>query len=273
MTKQHPNDKNKKNNKHKNKNKNKNRNKHKKNNSVGVAKPDKDLNDQFMIPKQQTFMTQWLKTFVPPEPEKPQPPVSVPHLLKKVTKKRLPQKKPKKVILGPGLYLSRIEGGRPAHELPARYGIDATYDSPDWFVCKFGRSNDVSLRVGTQHPPDYNNNPDDVFCAGLDVELQVCGENFIKRYFDCRNMRLKNAYHEDGRQCHELVILNRDQCNEAEAELKYITYSLMSLKEKIKKNLCNMMLWLPQIPETCAAVSDASVSDPSKFGNVDAPPR
>jgi hypothetical protein len=216
-----------------------------------------------MIPKHQTVMTQWLKTFVP-EPEKSQPPT---HLLKKVIKKRLPQKK-LKIILGPGLYLSRIEGGRPAHELPARYGIDATDNIRDCFVYKFGRSNDVSLRVGTQHPPVYNNNPDDVFCAGLDVELQVCGEDFIKRYFDCRNLRLKNAYHDDGRQCNELVILNHEQCNEAEAELKHITNSLMSLKEKIietcKKNLCNMML--PQILETCTG--DESASVPSMHSEI-----
>jgi hypothetical protein len=140
----------------------------------------------------------------------------------KVIHKKGCQKKPKtdlnlksiKIPLSDlsGLYLIPIEGSKPAHEMPARYGIDITDDNQDCIVFKFGRSNDVNRRCGTEHPRVYNNNQDHTFWVHIDEELLPHAEAQIKWWCDNRNLRLNHAYHADGTtQCHELVILNPEQ--------------------------------------------------------------
>jgi hypothetical protein len=246
MTKQHPNDN--------NKIKNKYKYKHNCDPRTGVAKPNNDLNDQFMIPKQQTVMTQWLKPFVP-EPEKPQQLTTLmpriakpkpPAKVKKAIQKKGYQKKSKtdpnlksmKIPLSglSGLYLFPIEGSNPAHEVPARYGIDVTDDNRDCVVFKFGRSNDDNRRCGTEHPRVYNNNPDDTYWVHIDEELLPHAEAHIKRWCDNRNLRLKHAYHANGTtQCNELVILNPEQHAQLKSEYHHIYNLCKSMKDSVVK--------------------------------------
>jgi hypothetical protein len=288
MTKQHPNAKN------NNNNKNKNKNKH---NCAGVAKPNKDLNDMFMIPKQQTVMTQWLKPFVTePETEtetetERQPPASVPrHMIaktkvKKLIQKKCHQKKTKmettlksmKIPLSglSGLYLIPIEGGRPAHELPTRCGIDITDDNRDCRVFKFGRSNNDNRRCGTEHPPVYNNNPDHTFWVHIDEEFLPNAEAHIKRWCDDHNLRLKNAFHADGTtQCHELVILNPEQHKRLKSEYQYIHNSYKSMKDTFMKNHQETMKRFIEstmrsiLPGMLQCTGDASASVPSMHPEI-----
>jgi len=135
-----------------------------------------------------------------------------------------------------GLYLIPIEGSKPAHEMPARYGIDITDDNRDCTVFKFGRSNDVNRRCGTEHPRVYNNNPDHTFWVHIDEELLPHAEAQIKWWCDNRNLRLNHAYHADGTtQCHELVILNPEQQMQLTNEYYNIHNLIKSVKDTAVK--------------------------------------